>query len=116
MTSFTTITKMTGRPAIASCLSGVRSLLPASGMPSALLGDGAFGRISERPTQAPAAEAAQATRYALAANGAGLRQQWVDGGFTAKEADVTGNATTVATQHHSTKRAFRGLEPWRDPA
>ncbi|WP_335939400.1 hypothetical protein [Streptomyces sp. PTD5-9] len=55
----------------------------------------------ERPAQAPAAAEAkgQAQAYAFAAVGAGV------------EAD----ANEQMTQHH-TMWAFRGPEPWRDPA
>nr|WP_203686102.1 hypothetical protein [Streptomyces sp. SID14515] len=53
---------------------------------------------NERPIEAPAAavaKAAQAQAYAFAAAGAGVTKQ---------------------TQHHHTMWAFRGPEPWSDPA
>ena len=53
---------------------------------------------NERPTEAPAAavaKAAQAQAYAFAAAGAGFTKQ---------------------TQHHHEMWAFRGPEPWSDPA
>ncbi|WP_275678638.1 hypothetical protein [Streptomyces sp. MUM 203J] len=52
----------------------------------------------ERPTKALEADvaAAQAPAYAIAATGAGNQKQ--------------------TTQHHHTMWAFRGLEPWSDPA
>ncbi|MFB4422085.1 hypothetical protein C5F59_013470 [Streptomyces sp. QL37] len=52
---------------------------------------------NERPTEAPAAAVAkgQASAYAFAAAGAGAKKQ--------------------TTQHH-TMWAFRGPEPWSDPA
>ncbi|MCQ4080254.1 hypothetical protein NGB36_06495 [Streptomyces sp. RB6PN25] len=94
-------TKMTAVRSAAACglsgsrlrgtgLSGVESVRP-----------GAFGVLPliERPTKAPAAAAAaQASAYAFAANGAGTSEP------------------TVTTQQHQMMRAFRGLEPWRDPA
>ncbi|MFP8883626.1 hypothetical protein [Streptomyces mangrovi] len=108
-TTITTITtEPTGREVLASCLSGTR----LSG--TRLSGTRGFGfaaarpvslavlsireRAGERPTQAPAVvAAAQADAYAFAdaANGAG------NGRKQAK---------------HHTMWAFRGLEPWRDPA
>ncbi|MBC9711166.1 hypothetical protein H9Y04_01085 [Streptomyces sp. TRM66268-LWL] len=51
---------------------------------------------NERPTKAPEAVVAQAQAYAFAAAGAGSRKQ-----------------TTTQHQH---MWAFRGLEPWSDPA
>jgi hypothetical protein len=56
------------------------------------------GWLIERPAKAPAAAAAQAVGYAIAANGARLGEP------------------TLTTQQYQTMRAFRGLEPWRDPA
>ncbi|NEE43794.1 hypothetical protein G3M55_04120, partial [Streptomyces sp. SID8455] len=53
---------------------------------------------NERPIEAPAAAVAkdaQAQAYAFAAAGAGAKKQ---------------------TQHHHTMWAFRGPEPWSDPA
>ncbi|GGY77721.1 hypothetical protein CP967_11080 [Streptomyces nitrosporeus] len=54
---------------------------------------------NERPTQAPAAAVAkaQAQAYAFAAAGAGAAKKQM-------------------TQHHHTMWAFRGPEPWSDPA
>ena len=54
--------------------------------------------LIERPAKASAAEAAQPVAYAFAANAAGLTER------------------IVTTQQRRMKRAFRGLEPWRDPA
>ncbi|MYQ51309.1 MULTISPECIES: hypothetical protein [unclassified Streptomyces] len=53
---------------------------------------------NERPTEAPVAAVAnaQAQAYAFAAAGAGAKKQ--------------------TTQHHHTMWAFRGPEPWSDPA
>ncbi|MGH3313863.1 MAG: hypothetical protein ACRDP3_25320 [Streptomyces sp.] len=91
MIDFITTTKMTDRSVIATCLLGSR--VDGAGLSGVVLG----GR--ERPTKTPevTAAAAQAATYALAfaANGVGDASQ--------------------KTQHH-TMWAFRGLEPWRDPA
>lgn len=61
------------------------------------------GAVSERPIWAPVAKAARTFGYASAADGAGSSYQ-------------PGNGDTTVTQQHRTMRAFRGLEPWRDPA
>lgn len=112
MISFNTFTKMTDRSVAASCLLGSTSLLAA---PAASLGQGTglsaisanrpavlatlpVRERSERPTQAPVAvakEQAAHGAYAFAAAGAGSQKQ--------------------TTQHHL-MWAFRGLEPWSDPA
>ncbi|ELS56241.1 MULTISPECIES: hypothetical protein [Streptomyces] len=96
--------KMTDRSVVASVcmlgasdqgtgLSGIRAVRPASSLSLA----GLPGRErNERPTKAlEAAVAAQAQAYALTATGAGFRKQ--------------------TTQHHL-MWAFRGPEPWSDPA
>jgi hypothetical protein len=104
------ITKLAGREVAASCLPGV-SVLCATGLSGAVearLVERGTVAVNERPTQAPAAvAAAQASAYALAAKGADLQREWTDGGFAA--------GTTSAAEHH-TMRAFRGLEPWKDPS
>jgi hypothetical protein len=101
--SFSTV-KMTDRSAVSTCmlgvsnlgtgLSGIRAVRPASssvapvGLP--------VRERNERPTKAlEAAVAAQAQAYAFTATGAGFRKQ--------------------TTQHHQ-MWAFRGPEPWSDPA
>ncbi|MFD9905454.1 hypothetical protein [Streptomyces sp. NPDC059063] len=102
--SFISTDKMTDRSVVASCLLGFSNLgtglsvgnaavRPASSVaPTAL----PIRERNERPTKASEAVAtAQAQAYALAAAGAGFRKQ--------------------TTQHH-TMWAFRGLEPWSDPA
>jgi hypothetical protein len=48
--------------------------------------------------------------YAAAANGAGAQAKWIESGVP-----FAGSAN-VATKTQQTTRAFRGLEPWRDPA
>ena len=96
--------KMTDRSAVSLCmlgasrpgtgLSGVRAVRPAAfsaapaGLPAC--------ECNERPTKAlEAAVEAQAKAYAFTATGAGIRKQ--------------------TTQHHL-MWAFRGPEPWSDPA
>ncbi len=102
-TSFISTVKMTDRSVVASCLLGLSNLgtglsgIPAARPASSVSPSGLEIRErNERPTQAPEAVAAvaQASAYAFAAAGAGSRKQ---------------------TQHH-TMWAFRGLEPWSDPA
>ncbi|CAL9305731.1 hypothetical protein [Streptomyces sp. SudanB25_2051] len=108
-TSFVSTAKMTDRSVVSACTLGFST--------SALLGSGlsgfrAFGLPSslstlpviegiegnERPTKALEAgvAAAQAPAYAFAATGADHK--------------------TKQTQQHHTMWAFRGLEPWSDPA
>ncbi|MFE4637382.1 hypothetical protein ACFRJ1_28950 [Streptomyces sp. NPDC056773] len=115
MTSFITTTKMTDRSVAASCTLGSSTLLaltgtglPGTGL-SAICADSAVlpaapaallvSERNERPTQAPvavlAAEAQAHGAYAFAAAaGAGSKK----------------------TQQHHLMWAFRGLEPWSDPA
>jgi hypothetical protein len=109
----TSITKLTGREVVASCL------LPGISVPGSGVSGGAEARLvergllagnagNERQTKAPAAvAAAPASAYALAAKGADLRQMWTDGGFA--------SGATSAAEHH-TIRGLRGHDPWRDPA
>ncbi|MCT2591882.1 hypothetical protein LHJ74_18590 [Streptomyces sp. N2-109] len=89
-------TKLTGHSVIASCLPSVR--LHSAGVSGVVLvgGNERLGG-DERPIKAPAAAVAQAQSYvsAFAANGAGEGSQ--------------------KTQQHS-MWAFRGHDPWRDPA
>ncbi|GAA1916614.1 hypothetical protein [Streptantibioticus ferralitis] len=120
MTNIISTVKMAGRPAIASCLPSSSVISAAALRGSGLRGTGLLGVISERPTQASAALAAQAYAYAPWANGAGLQQREANSDFGGSAAFAEGFAadgnTTVATQHHRKMRAFRGLKPWRDPA
>ncbi|MFE0811903.1 hypothetical protein ACFW4M_36510 [Streptomyces sp. NPDC058794] len=96
--------KMTDRSAVSLCMlgasnpgtgvSGIRAVLPASSCvaPAGL----PVRERNERPTEAlEAAVVAQAQAYAFTATGAGFRKQ--------------------TTQHHL-MWAFRGPEPWSDPA
>ncbi|MDT9696276.1 hypothetical protein [Streptomyces sp. P17] len=96
--------KMTDRSVVASLcmlgasnpgtgLSGIRAVRPAASLSLAGL---PIRERNERPTQAlEAAVVAQAQAYAFTATGAGFRKQ--------------------TTQHHQ-MWAFRGPEPWSDPA
>ncbi|MET7674712.1 hypothetical protein [Streptomyces seoulensis] len=100
-TIITSPVKMTDRPAVSLCilgapsqgtgLSGIRADRPASSLLSV---DLPVREGNERPTKALAAVEAQAQgAYAFKAAGAGFR----------------------TTQHHQ-MWAFRGPEPWSDPA
>ncbi|MGW0735031.1 hypothetical protein [Streptomyces sp. NPDC002851] len=97
------VVKMTDPSVVATCPLGISfrgtglSAGLAAARPAALLlADVPARERNERPTKAPAAvAAAQADAYAFAAAGAGSRKQ-------------------TTTQHHMW--AFRGLEPWSDPA
>ncbi|MFD7699028.1 hypothetical protein [Streptomyces caelestis] len=96
------VVKLTDRSAVSLCmlgasnqgtgLSGIRAArLVSSHAPAAP----AVRERDERPTEALEAVVAQAKAYAFAAAGAGFRKQ--------------------TTQHHL-MWAFRGPEPWSDPA
>jgi hypothetical protein len=86
-------TCMLGVSNLGTGLSGIRAVRPASSSvaPAGL----PVRERNERPTKALEAVAAQAQAYAFAATGAGFRMQ--------------------TTQHHL-MWAFRGPEPWSDPA
>jgi hypothetical protein len=101
-TSSTSSVKMTDRSVVVSLcmlgasipgtgLSGIRAVRPASPVSPAGL---PVRERNERPTKALEAVEAQAQAYAFTAAGAGSRKQ---------------------TQHHL-MWAFRGPEPWSDPA
>ncbi|MFG2312599.1 hypothetical protein ACGFS9_28590 [Streptomyces sp. NPDC048566] len=103
-TGFHTTVNMTDSPAVVSTcslgvsnpgtgLSGIRAVRPATSVSLAGL---PVRERSERPTKAlEAAVVAEAHAYAFAAAGAGALKQ---------------------TQQHHTMWAFRGPEPWSDPA
>jgi hypothetical protein len=101
-TSFTSTVKMTDRSVVSTCLLGVSNLgtglsgisaaRPESGLSLAGL---PIRERNERPTKALEAVSAKAQAYAFAAAGAGSRKQ--------------------TTKHHQ-MWAFRGPEPWSDPA
>ncbi|WP_107056870.1 hypothetical protein [Streptomyces sp. NRRL S-378] len=108
MTSFMTFTAMTDRSVDASCLLGSVSALGSgasaisAGRPAALLATLAVSERNERPTQAPVAvlaaeaQAHGAYGFAAAAGAGSLKKQ--------------------TKQQHHLMWAFRGLEPWSDPA
>ncbi|MER5528271.1 hypothetical protein ABT075_27400 [Streptomyces sp. NPDC002677] len=94
--------KMTDLSAVSACMLGVSNLgTGLSGIPavrpasSVSLAGLPVRERNERPTEALEAVAAQAKAYAFTAAGAGSRKQM--------------------TQHHL-MWAFRGPEPWSDPA
>jgi hypothetical protein len=102
-----TFTKMTDRSVDASCLLGSVSALGtgASAISAdrpALLATLAVSERNERPTQAPVAVLAAEAK----AHGAY--------GFAA--AAGAGSLTKQTKQQHHLMWAFRGLEPWSDPA
>ncbi|MEW2068391.1 hypothetical protein [Streptomyces sp. NPDC007346] len=102
--------KMTGLSVASACSLGLTHSSAASLRATGLSGISAVSPLSlaslpvmrernERPIEAPAAAVAkdaQAQAYAFAAAGAGAEKQ--------------------TTQHHHTMWAFRGPEPWSDPA
>ncbi|MFJ7128137.1 hypothetical protein [Streptomyces sp. NPDC098101] len=104
--SFVSTAKMTDRSVVSACTLGLSaSAFVGTGLPTTgLSGLGVSGALelrpsvglrNERPTKALEAGAAgKAKAYAFAATGAGTQQQ---------------------TTHHM-MWAFRGLEPWSDPA
>lgn len=101
-TSSISTVKMTDRSVVSTCMLGVSNLgTGLSGIPavrpasSVSLAGLPIRERNERPTKALEAVAAQAQAYAFAAAGAGSRKQ--------------------TTQHHQ-MWAFRGPEPWSDPA
>ncbi|WP_371669247.1 hypothetical protein OG985_17220 [Streptomyces sp. NBC_00289] len=100
-TSSASVVKMTDRSVASVCLLGVSSLgTSVSGIPAGRLASSVslaglpVRERNERPTKALEAVAAKAHAYAFTAVGAGNREQ---------------------TQHHL-MWAFRGPEPWSDPA
>ncbi|MEU6878141.1 hypothetical protein [Streptomyces sp. NPDC046712] len=112
--SFVSTDKMTDRSVVSACSLGLSgSAFIGSGLPGTGLSGAGLALASLRPAAAPAGlpvmernerptkaleagvAAVKATAYGFAATGAGTKQQ--------------------TTQHH-TMWAFRGLEPWSDPA
>lgn len=99
MIDFMTTQKMTDRSVVVSCLLGSR--LRGTGLPGVAL------RGNERPAKAlavAAGAAAEAERYAS--------------DFAVASAGVGSQKTQIQTQtqHEHAMWAFRGLNPWRDPA
>lgn len=109
MISLMNSTKMTDRSVIATCPIGIS--LRGTGLSStSLLPVLPVREPSERPTQAPAVAAAQAqaSAYAFAAAAYGAGAGTAEG--------VNSANGQQKTQQHGMKWAFRGLEPWSDPA
>ncbi|MFE9635961.1 hypothetical protein [Streptomyces sp. NPDC006463] len=114
MTSFMTFTKMTDRSVDASCLLGSVSLLGTgvsaiSADSPALLATRPVSERNERPTLAPVAVLA-AEAQAHGAYGFAAAAGAASAGFKTQQ-----NKQTTKQQHHL-MWAFRGLEPWSDPA
>ncbi|WP_371676761.1 hypothetical protein [Streptomyces sp. NBC_01276] len=105
MTSFMTFTKMTDRSVDASCLLGSVSLL-GTGLSAisadrpALLATLAVSERNERPTQAPVA----------------VLEAQAHGAYGFAAAAGAGSQTQTKKHQHHLMWAFRGLEPWSDPA
>lgn len=123
MISIMATVKMTDRSVVATCPLGIspRVIAPSS----ALLPVLPIRERNERPMQAPAAAVAakvlaHASAFAAAANGAGAGT--AEGVTTTKSATngfagggfANGNGQQKTQQYG--KWAFRGLEPWSDPA
>ncbi|MFF5702102.1 hypothetical protein ACFY7H_06335 [Streptomyces sp. NPDC012794] len=108
MASFMTFTKMTDRSVDASCLLGSVSLR-GTGLSAisadipALLATLPVSERNERPTKALVAVA-----EAPQAHGAY--------GFAAAAGAASAGFKTQTKQQHHLMWAFRGLEPWSDPA
>lgn len=111
MISQMTTTKLTDRSVIAACTLGIS--LRGTGLSVESLLVLPSRMRDERPTQAPAvaatAQARHAYAFAAAANGAGAGT--AEGAFAASG---HANGQQKTTQHG--KWAFRGLQPWSDPA
>ncbi|MGP3688348.1 hypothetical protein ACTVZO_27230 [Streptomyces sp. IBSNAI002] len=107
-----TFTKMTDRSVDASCLLGSVSVLGTglSAIPAAgptLLATLPVSERNERPTQAPVAVLA-AEAQAHGAYGSAAAAGAASAGFKRQ--------TKQTKQQHHLMWAFRGLEPWSDPA
>jgi hypothetical protein len=125
MISLMTTTKKTDRPVIATCPLGISMRATGLSMTSSLLPVLPVRERSERPTQAPAvaASAAQAQAYAFAAAANGAGAGTAEGtnaadGHALNGLVFTGQARNgqQKTQQHGSEWAFRGLQPWSDPA
>lgn len=116
MTSQLLTTKLTDRSVVATCSLGLS--LPATGLMSSLLPVLPIRVRSERPTEAPAVAAAAKVKAhafisAAAANGAGIGHAK---GAEGANGDAKGQQKTQQYGDQYGKWAFRGLEPWSDPA
>ncbi|CAM5573209.1 hypothetical protein SAVIM338S_04877 [Streptomyces avidinii] len=115
MTSFMTTTKMTDRSVVASSTLGSSTLLPLTGtglsaicavspvlLPSAAPVALLVSERNERPAKAPVAvKAAEAQAH---------------GAYGFAAAAGAGSLKKQTKQQHHLMWAFRGLEPWSDPA
>ncbi|KNB51832.1 hypothetical protein [Streptomyces caatingaensis] len=113
MISFITSNKMTDRPVFVTRPLGLRATdavcgvvrasglgsVNGTGLPIAALPATAPALGNERPTKAPAAAATAAVAQ-----------------FRAFAAETKGAESRTKQYQHHTMWAFRGLEPWRDPA
>ncbi|MGK5626913.1 hypothetical protein [Streptomyces sp. URMC 123] len=106
-----TNTKLAGRTVVASCLPGALAFrgTGVSGGADVRHVERGTVAIIDRPVQAPVAAMGQAHAYAPPAPGADLQLKWTNGAFLA-------TGLSSAAEQYFTMRAFRGLEPWRDPA
>jgi hypothetical protein len=117
-----TTTKLTDRPVIAIRPLGISLRGTGLSFPVSLPVLPIRGR-DERPTQAPAVaamvKAGSAYAFAAAANGAGTGTAEAKGGSAANgkgASAANGRVNEQQKTQHSTKWAFRGLQPWSDPA
>ncbi|WNI17888.1 hypothetical protein [Actinacidiphila sp. ITFR-21] len=120
MISLMTTAKMTDRSVIAACPLGMSLRDTGLSATSLVMPALPVRDRSERPIQASAvaAAAAQASAYAFAAAANGAGAGTAKGANAANGQALNGHAFTEQqkTQQHGTKWAFRGLEPWSDPA
>ncbi|MFC8275949.1 hypothetical protein ACFUJR_26080 [Streptomyces sp. NPDC057271] len=113
--SFVSIDKMTDRSVVSACSLGLSgSAFIGSGLPgTGLSGAGLAGAASLRPAAdlagLPVMERDERPTKALEAGVAAVKASAY--GFAA-----TGAETKQQTTQHHTMWAFRGLEPWSDPA
>jgi hypothetical protein len=109
------ITKLSGRPVAAPCSLGMPMAAPGLLIADALLPVLPAGVRSERPTEASVVAAAAKTR----ANGFGFAAAAASGAGTRTAGGAAG-AHGYANEQQKTQQygkwAFRGLEPWSDPA
>ncbi|WP_137993473.1 hypothetical protein [Streptomyces vilmorinianum] len=113
--SFVSTDKMTDRSVVSACSLGLSgSAFIGSGLPgTGLSGAGIAGLASLRPAAAlaglPVMERIERPTKALEAGVAAVKA-------TAYGFAATGAETKQQTTQHHTMWAFRGLEPWSDPA
>ncbi|GGP88421.1 hypothetical protein [Streptomyces roseolilacinus] len=107
-TSFVSTAKMTDRSVVSACTLGLSG--------SAFLGSGLSGlrpvRLPSSPLTLPVVEGFEANERPTKALEAGVAAAQAPAYAFA----ATGADQTKQTQQHLTMWAFRGLEPWSDPA